>query len=86
MRTSTPFIEAFRKQQSAPEVVPLPSVPVEKIERDLSPKTMSDSYHRTVSLKCILVSRAVLIRNRSYLSPKTHGFWIDILVQLVISD
>jgi acyl-coenzyme A thioesterase 9 len=47
MRTRVPFIEAFKKQQnetneSRPEATA-------KVERDLSPKTMSDSYTSIVS-------------------------------------
>jgi acyl-coenzyme A thioesterase 9 len=45
MRTRTPFIEAFKKQQNGePASVPR----TEKVERDLRPKTMSDSYHSVV--------------------------------------
>jgi acyl-coenzyme A thioesterase 9 len=46
MRTRTPFIEAFKKQQAGEKS---PPVSAEKVERDLSPKTMSESYHSVVS-------------------------------------
>lgn len=46
MRTRTPFIEAFRKQQDEKDNAP--SVSVEKVERDLTPKPVSDSYTRIV--------------------------------------
>ena len=57
MRTRTPFIDAFRKQQDqakesaspAAAAVVVPEEKVEKVERDLSPKTMADSFHRVVS-------------------------------------
>lgn len=58
MRTRTPFIEAFKRQQDqAKENVATSEAGVsegekigeKKIERDLSPKTMADSYHRVVS-------------------------------------
>jgi hypothetical protein len=47
MRTRTPFIEAFRKQQE--DANGSKPVSTEKVERDMSPKTMSDSFHRVVS-------------------------------------
>jgi acyl-coenzyme A thioesterase 9 len=45
MRTRTPFIEAFRKQK---EGKGSPPISTDKVQRDLSPKTMSDSYTRVV--------------------------------------
>jgi hypothetical protein len=47
MRTRTPFIEAFRKQQNG--TGNSKPVSTETVERDLSPKTMSDSYTSVVS-------------------------------------
>lgn len=47
MRTRTPFIEAFRKQQEGLTSSPQSSEGTAKL--DVSPKTMSDSYHRVVS-------------------------------------
>ncbi|PSS20453.1 hypothetical protein M430DRAFT_138952 [Amorphotheca resinae ATCC 22711] len=46
MRTRTPFIEAFRKQQE--DANGSKPVSTEKVERDRSPKTMSDSFHRVI--------------------------------------
>jgi len=46
MRTRTPFIEAFNKQQENKLAKP---VSTEDVERDLSPKSMSDSFHKVVS-------------------------------------
>ena len=47
MRTRVPFIEAFKKhQEEAIKSQPMSTV---KVERDLNPKTMSDSYTRIVS-------------------------------------
>jgi len=46
MRTRTPFIEAFRKAQENKLEKPIPT---EQVERDLSPKSMSHSYHKVVS-------------------------------------
>jgi acyl-coenzyme A thioesterase 9 len=46
MRTRVPFIEAFKKQQD--ETSKSPPVSTEKVERDLTPKTMSDSYTKIV--------------------------------------
>jgi acyl-coenzyme A thioesterase 9 len=46
MRTRIPFIEAFRKQQENAHTLKPEST--EKVERDLSPKSMSHSYHRVV--------------------------------------
>jgi hypothetical protein len=48
MRTRTPFIEAFREQQKGLVKAPIST---ENVERDLSPKSMSDSYHRVVGSK-----------------------------------
>ena len=45
-RLSTPWIEAWRALQDGRSVGP--PVPGEAGERDLSPKKMSDSYHRVV--------------------------------------
>jgi acyl-coenzyme A thioesterase 9 len=44
-RTRMPWIEAFRQQQEGKTVVPDEDDPQ---ERDLTPKKMSDSYHRVV--------------------------------------
>ncbi|KAE9375593.1 Thioesterase/thiol ester dehydrase-isomerase [Stipitochalara longipes BDJ] len=46
MRTRVPFIEAFKKQQNEPNT-PRPTS-TDKVERDLNPKTMSDSYTRII--------------------------------------
>ncbi|KUJ18177.1 Thioesterase/thiol ester dehydrase-isomerase [Mollisia scopiformis] len=46
MRTRVPFIEAFRKQQN--EGSQSSPIPTEKVERDLSPKSMSDSHTRII--------------------------------------
>lgn len=46
MRTRMPFIEAFTKQQD--EKTNMQPVSTEKVERDLSPKTMQESYHKVV--------------------------------------
>jgi len=51
MRTRTPFIDAFRKQQQEKNTSPnLSSSSSAKPTPtpDLSPKTMTDSYHRVV--------------------------------------
>jgi len=45
MRTRTPFIEAFRKQQENKLAKPIST---DNVERDLSPKSMSDSFHKVV--------------------------------------
>ena len=45
MRTRTPFIEALRNQQ---ENKTAPPVSAEDVQRDLSPKSMSDSFTRVV--------------------------------------
>jgi acyl-coenzyme A thioesterase 9 len=55
MRTRTPFIEAFRKQQEERNGAANAATGGIKTSRpevklDLSPKTMSESYHRVVSL------------------------------------
>lgn len=47
MRTSTPFIEAFKKQRD--EKTKTQPVSTDKVERDLSPKTMQDSHTKVVS-------------------------------------
>jgi len=49
MRTRTPFIEAFRKQQEEKKNSENVPVSLEQVQRDLTPKTMADSYHRVVS-------------------------------------
>jgi hypothetical protein len=72
MRTRTPFIEAFRKEQerksdvdaSAPAYGPTPDK-----APSLSPKSMSDSYHRVAShitsLLCPITDSAVALASRS---------------------
>jgi acyl-coenzyme A thioesterase 9 len=51
MRTKIPFIEAFKRQQEAAKL-PAQDVPQEPRKPvDLSPKRMSDSYHKVVSLE-----------------------------------
>ncbi|TVY19515.1 Acyl-coenzyme A thioesterase 9, partial [Lachnellula arida] len=54
MRTSTPFIEAFKKQRdektkTQPVSTETQPVSTDKVERDLSPKTMQDSHTKVVS-------------------------------------
>jgi acyl-coenzyme A thioesterase 9 len=64
MRTRTPFIEAFRKQQVNKLAKP---VSTDIVERDLSPKSMSDSYHKVVChIMRNLVQASQLIVDRSY--------------------
>ncbi|TVY26649.1 Acyl-coenzyme A thioesterase, mitochondrial [Lachnellula hyalina] len=46
MRTSTPFIEAFKKQRD--DKTKIHPVSTNKVERDLSPKTMQDSHTRVI--------------------------------------
>ncbi|CAG8958190.1 hypothetical protein HYFRA_00000542 [Hymenoscyphus fraxineus] len=46
MRTRTPFIEALRAQQN--ETKTRESTSAEKKPRELTPKTMADSYHRVI--------------------------------------
>ncbi|KAH8687813.1 hypothetical protein BGZ60DRAFT_522455 [Tricladium varicosporioides] len=48
MRTRTPFIEAFKKQQDPQGRKDAAPVPSEKVERDVSPKFMSESYHKVI--------------------------------------
>ncbi|KAG9249039.1 acyl-coenzyme A thioesterase 9 [Calycina marina] len=45
MRIRTPFIEAFKKQQENKLAKPIST---DNFERDLSPKRMSDSFHRVI--------------------------------------
>lgn len=45
MRTRTPFIEAFKLQQANKLAKPISA---DSVERDLSPKSMADSYHKVV--------------------------------------
>ena len=47
MRTRVPFIEAFRNQQNG--TTKSQATSTKKMERDLTPKTMSDSYTKVVS-------------------------------------
>lgn len=47
MRTRIPFIEALKNQQEDAES--FKPKPIDHAQRDLSPKTMSDSYHQVVS-------------------------------------
>jgi hypothetical protein len=49
MRTRTPFIEAFRKQQEDDQSTPLSSTVGEKAPIDTTPKRMSESFHKVVS-------------------------------------
>ncbi|TVY86294.1 Acyl-coenzyme A thioesterase 9, mitochondrial, partial [Lachnellula willkommii] len=46
MRTSTPFIEAFKKQRD--EKTKTQPVSTDMVERDLSPKTMQDSHTKVI--------------------------------------
>lgn len=48
MRTRTPFIDAFRKHQTSDPNASKQPDPKPKPQPDLTPKTMSDSYHRVV--------------------------------------
>lgn len=73
MRTRVPFIEAFKKQQD--ETSKSPPVPAEKVERDLAPKTMSDSYTKIVGH--VIISQLWengADESRYYLWLGTHGF------------
>jgi hypothetical protein len=45
MRTRTPFIEAFKLQQEGKLAKPIST---DSVERDLSAKSMADSYHKVV--------------------------------------
>lgn len=45
MRIQIPYIEALRKQKEGKFEKPIPT---EKVERDLTPKSMKDSYHRVI--------------------------------------
>lgn len=49
MRTRTPFIEAFRKQQEGEQSAAISSPVGEKAPIDTTPKRMSDSFHKVVS-------------------------------------
>jgi acyl-coenzyme A thioesterase 9 len=50
MRTKTPFIEAFRRQQQQGDRAAAQDLPQEPRKPvDLSPKRMSDSFHKVVS-------------------------------------
>jgi len=72
MRTRTPFIEAFRKEQecksSADASTPAHGPAPDKAP-SLSPKSMSDSYHRVAShvtsLLCPITDSAVALTARS---------------------
>ncbi|ELR09897.1 hypothetical protein VC83_03293 [Pseudogymnoascus destructans] len=46
MRTRTPFIEAFRKQQEGDQSAPISSPVGEKAPIDTTPKRMSESFHK----------------------------------------
>ncbi|MCJ1392228.1 hypothetical protein MMC18_005095 [Xylographa bjoerkii] len=48
MRVKTPYIEALRKQQEDSHSTKESSEPSTSSDRDLSPKRMSDSYHKVV--------------------------------------
>jgi hypothetical protein len=48
MRTRTPFIDAVRKRQEGGGST-VKHEPTEKLERDISPKSMSDSFTRVVN-------------------------------------
>ena len=53
MRTRTPFIEAFRKQQAGEN--PSLAVPTAIHERDISPKSPKESFTRVVSCHVHLI-------------------------------
>ena len=49
MRVRTPWIEALRKQrEEGSDPTKISSTPVIPLNRDLTPKKMSDSFHRVV--------------------------------------
>jgi hypothetical protein len=82
MRTRTPFIEAFRKQQ---ENKPAPPTSTENVHRDLSPKSMSDSFTRVVRHMTSLLLFLPLTLSRSYHWLETHGSWTATSTHLAIS-
>lgn len=51
IRTSVPFIEAFRQAKAEREGKVSPEGPKEAPKIDMTPKRMSDSYHRVVRIK-----------------------------------
>lgn len=53
MRTRTPFIEAFRKQQAGEN--PSLAVPTAIHERDISPKSPKESFTRVVSGHVLII-------------------------------
>lgn len=69
MRTRTPFIEAFRKQQENKVAKP---VSTDDVERDLSPKSMSDSHHKVV---CHMMGNPV---QASQLTVDRYCHWLEI--------
>lgn len=50
MRTRTPFIEAFRKQQEGGQSAAVAAPVGEKVPIDTTPKRMSESFHKVVSI------------------------------------
>lgn len=52
MRVRTPWVEALRKQrEEASDPTRTSRTPAPPIDRDLTPKKMSDSFHRVVRAK-----------------------------------
>lgn len=49
MRTRTPFIEAFQKQQEKGQSAAVDAPVGEKAPIDTTPKRMSESFHKVVS-------------------------------------
>jgi hypothetical protein len=92
MRTRTPFIEALRREQECKSKGNVESVlPAHTSRPDpapsLSPKSMSDSYHRVVShVTRWRVHVRQLIACSCCLWLGTLGCWIPISMHQVISD
>ena len=56
MRVRTPWIEALRKQRDEGiDPTKKPNTPTTPPDRDLTPKKMSDSYHRVVRIALYVV-------------------------------
>lgn len=60
MRTRTPFIEAFRKQQEGSQSTATAESAGEKVPINTDPKRMSESFHKVVSICRVIFWRAII--------------------------
>lgn len=87
-RVQTPWVEALRRQkQEGKDPTKATGKPQTPADRDLSPRTMSDSYHSVVSTMQSLLTPFIRLTQatRFYRSLRIHGCSIHTSTRRVIS-